>query len=110
MHPPTISWIVRLPGPAGAGLLVLGAGCYQVPVMGRTAINMVSDTAVNRLSQEAFEKLKKSRPISRNPARDQSTRLGERLARVAFWNVPNAQSPGNPPSDQANQRQRKPTP
>jgi predicted Zn-dependent protease len=91
MHPTTISRIVRFLGPAGAGLLLFCAGCYQVPVTGRRAINTVSDVEVVKLSQEAFTQLKKSHPISRNKARiDQVQRVGERLAKVSFWDVPNA--------------------
>jgi len=86
-----ISKAARILGLAGAVLLAAGAGCYQVPVTGRAAINTVSDEAVNKMSQEAFAKLKKSHPISRNQALiDRVQRVGERLARVAFWDVPNA--------------------
>ena len=78
-------------GLAGAMLLALGAGCYQVPVTGRSAINTVSDEAVIKLSLEAFAQLKKSHPLSRNRALiEQVQRVGDRLAKVAFWDVPNA--------------------
>lgn len=91
MQPMKISKAARILGLAGAVLLVAGTGCYRVPVTGRAAINTVSDEAVNKMSQEAFAKLKKSHPISRNQTLiDRVQRVGDRLARVAFWDVPNA--------------------
>lgn len=85
------SQAARILGLAGAMLLVLGPGCYQVPVTGRSAINTVSDAAVNQLSLEAFAQLKKTHPVSRNRALiEQVQRVGDRLAKVAFWDVPNA--------------------
>ena len=91
MQPTTIRKAARNLGLAAALLLALGPGCYQVPVTGRAAINTVSDEAVNKMSQEAFAQLKKSHPLSRNKALiDRVQRVGERLARVAFWDVPNA--------------------
>lgn len=91
MQPMKISKAARILGLAGAVLLFAGTGCYQVPVTGRAAISTVSDEAVNKMSQEAFAKLKKSHPISRNQALiDRVQRVGDRLARVAFWDVPNA--------------------
>src|SRR5476649_706073 len=91
MNLPTIRKAARLPELALTAFLALGAGCYQVPVTGRTALNTVSDEAVNKMSLKAFEQLKKTHPVSRNKvlaARVQA--VGERLARVAFWDVPNA--------------------
>ncbi|HWA24910.1 MAG TPA: M48 family metallopeptidase [Lacunisphaera sp.] len=71
---------------------VLAGGCYQVPVTGRHATNMVSDKSVKELSQKAFEQLKKTHKISRNQAMiDRVTRVGERLAKVVFWDVPDAE-------------------
>ena len=91
MHPSTISKAARLPGLALTVLLALGAGCYQVPVTGRTALNTVSDEAVNQMSRQAFEQLKKTHPVSRNKALAARVQaVGERLAKVAFWDVPNA--------------------
>lgn len=85
------SQAAHLLGLAGALLLALGSGCYQVPVTGRSAINTVSDSAVNQMSLEAFNQLKKSHPLSRNKALiEQVQRVGDRLAKVAFWDVPNA--------------------
>lgn len=91
MHSTMNSLATRGLGLAGAMLLALGAGCYQVPVTGRSAINTVSDEAVIKLSLEAFAQLKKSHPLSRNRALiEQVQRVGDRLAKVAFWDVPNA--------------------
>ena len=91
MHPTTTSKAACLLGLAAAVLLALGTGCYQVPVTGRTAINTVSDAAVTKLSLEAFTQLKKTYPVSRNKAlTEQVQRVGDRLARVVFWDVPNA--------------------
>lgn len=91
MYPTTIRQAAHALGFAAAVLLASGTGCYQVPVTGRSAINTVSDEAVIKLSLDAFTQLKKSQPVSRNQALiDRVQRVGERLARVAFWDVPNA--------------------
>lgn len=81
----------RLISLAALAALLLAAGCYRVPVTGRAAVNMVSDEAVVKLSQDAFAELRKKHPISRNRAHQERVqRIGERLAKVAFWDVPNA--------------------
>ncbi len=70
------------------GTLLATPGCYKVPVTGRAAVNMVSDEAVIRKSEEAFAELKKKHPVTRNRAyQDRVQRIGERLAKVAFWDV-----------------------
>ncbi len=67
-------------------------GCYKVPVTGRAAVSMVSDEAVVKLSQQAFADLKRKTPLSRNRQhQERVARIGERLARVAFWDVPAAE-------------------
>lgn len=91
MHLPRLSAASRLVCLVLVGVLGAWSGCYKVPVTGRAAVNMVSDDAVVKLSQEAFADLKKRTPLSRN--RDQQERvrrIGERLAKVAFWDVPAA--------------------
>ena len=91
MHLPTFRKAAGFSGLALSVFLALGAGCYQVPVTGRTALDTVSDEAVVKMSLQAFVQLKKTHPVSRNTvlaARVQA--VGERLARVAFWDVPNA--------------------
>ena len=52
MHLPTLRQAALIPGLALSVFLALGAGCYQVPVTGRTALNTVSDEAVNQMSGE----------------------------------------------------------
>lgn len=75
------------------GLLgLLGtAGCYEVPVTGRRAVNMVDDQAVSKASMEEFEKMKARYPHSRNKEHIEAlNRVGERLSRVVFWDMPGA--------------------
>ena len=68
------------------------AGCYSVPVTGRTALNLVSDKEVIKMSEAAFDDMKGHFPISRDQARiDQLRRVGERLERVIpWWDMPDA--------------------
>ena len=69
----------------------LPTGCYQVPVTGRSAISMVSDQEVIKQSLAAFEEMKKKYPRSRNKAQQERVqRVGERLSKVVFWDVPDA--------------------
>ncbi len=76
---------------AGICWLFLSSGCYQVPVTGRSAISMVSDKEVVKQSLAAFEEMKKKYPRSRNKAQQERVqRVGERLAKVVFWDVPDA--------------------
>jgi len=86
---------MRLVAPIAATLcllgMLLGAGCYEVPVTGRTAIDMVSDQEVIKQSLAAFDQVKKKYPLSRNrDLNERVQRVGERLAKVAFWDVPQA--------------------
>lgn len=68
------------------------AGCNTVPVTGRTAINLVSDADVTRLSVAAFEEMKKNQRISRNARlNERLQRVGGRIAEAVFWDVPNAE-------------------
>ena len=92
MHSLTIRKVARLSSGLFLSLfLLLGSGCYQVPVTGRTALNTVSDEAVNKMSLQAFEQLKKTHPVSHNRTLNARVQqVGERLAKVAFWDVPNA--------------------
>lgn len=74
-----------------ATLSLAVSGCYQVPVTGRSAVNMVSDDAVIKISAEAFAEVKKKHPVTRNrDYQERVQRIGERLAKVAFWDVPGA--------------------
>lgn len=75
----------------GVLALLLPTGCYQVPVTGRSAMSMVSDKDVAKQSKAAFEEMKKKYPVSRNrDLKDRVQRVGERLAKVVFWDVPDA--------------------
>jgi len=89
MHTPRLS-----AAPLFVCLLLLAAllpACYKVPVTGRKAVNMVSDEEVVKLSQQAFAELKKKTPLTRNrDYQERVRRIGERLAKVAFWDVPAA--------------------
>ncbi len=83
--------VARILAVTGFLSLFLTAGCYQVPVTGRSAISMVSDKEVARQSMAAFEEMKKKYPVSRNrELRERVQQVGERLAKVVFWDVPDA--------------------
>jgi predicted Zn-dependent protease len=83
--------VVRFAVLLSALSLLLGSGCYQVPVTGRTAIDMVSDQEVIKQSLAAFNEMKKKYPASRNPDYNERVQqVGERLSKVAFWDVPGA--------------------
>lgn len=85
------------PAKCGALLVALMAalfvgGCYRVPVTGRSSVNMVSDAAVIKQSAEAFAEMKKRyRVTSNRDYQERVRRVGERLAKVAFWDVPGAE-------------------
>ncbi len=66
-------------------LLLLG-GCYTVPVTGRSALNLVDEKEVTKMSIAAFDDMKAHYPISRDQERvDQLNRVGERLSQVIPW-------------------------
>src|SRR5262245_27937630 len=50
-------------------ILALSAGCYQVPVTGRRAMNLVDDKEVTKMSIAMFDDMKKRYRPSRDPAR-----------------------------------------
>lgn len=85
------------PASRGSLLVFLAAalfagGCYKVPVTGRSSVNMVSDAAVIKQSAEAFAEVKKKyRVTSNRDYQERVRRVGERLAKVAFWDVPGAE-------------------
>lgn len=82
---------LRFAGFLVLGLLLFSPGCHEVPVTGRSAMNMVSEEAVLKLSAEAFADMKKQYRVSTNRAyTERVQRIGEKLARVAFWDVPGA--------------------
>lgn len=67
------------------------AGCYQVPVTGRRALDLTSDVELAKVSSKAFDEVKSRHRRSTDRARvEQVQRVGERIARVVFWDMPNA--------------------
>jgi predicted Zn-dependent protease len=75
----------------GIALLLVVAGCYSVPVTGRSAMNLVDDKEVAKMSIAAFDELKSHNPISHDQRRiEQLNRVGERLSHVVFWDMPDA--------------------
>lgn len=68
------------------------AGCYNVPVTGRKAMNLVDDKEVTKMSIAAFEDMKKQYPQSHDRERiAQLNRIGERLSKIVFWDMPDAE-------------------
>lgn len=75
---------------ASLGLL-LSAGCYEVPVTGRSAMNLVDDKEVTKMSISMFDGMKRQYRISRDKAmNDQLQRVGARIAKAVFWDMPDA--------------------
>jgi metalloendopeptidase OMA1, mitochondrial len=55
-------------------------------------MNLVDDKEVTKMSIAAFEEMKKRYPRSRDKARiEQLNRIGERLSKVVFWDMPDAE-------------------
>ena len=75
-----------------ASLLLAGlGGCYEVPVTGRRAINLVDDKDVAKLSTTMFDDMKRQHRVSRDKTRqEQLARVGARISRVVFWDMPDA--------------------
>lgn len=72
-----------------SGLLL--AGCYQVPVTGRRAMNLVDDKEVTKMSISMFDDMKRRYRVSRDKDRNaQLQRVGERISKVVFWDMPDA--------------------
>src|SRR5215207_678786 len=70
---------------------LLVAGCYQVPVTGRKAMNLVDDKEVTKMSIGMFDDMKRRYKPSRDKARiDQLKRVGDRISQVVFWDMPDA--------------------
>ncbi|MBI4624989.1 MAG: M48 family metallopeptidase [Verrucomicrobia bacterium] len=71
---------------------LLLAGCYAVPVTGRHAINLVDDKDVTKMSIAMFDDMKRQYKLSRDRAlNDQLRRVGERISKVVFWDMPDAE-------------------
>jgi predicted Zn-dependent protease len=82
------------PGFAASALslaALLLAGCYEVPVTGRRSMNLVDEKEVTKMSIAAFDEMKHRYPLSRDKERiAQLQRVGERIAKVVFWDMPDA--------------------
>jgi predicted Zn-dependent protease len=71
--------------------LVYSAGCYQVPVTGRSAMNLVDDKEVTKMSIAMFDDMKRHYRVSRDPALNaQLQRVGARISKAVFWDMPDA--------------------
>jgi predicted Zn-dependent protease len=70
---------------------LLFAGCYQVPVTGRKAMNLVDDKEVTKMSIGMFDDMKRRYKISHDKDRiAQLQRVGDRISKVVFWDMPDA--------------------
>jgi predicted Zn-dependent protease len=66
--------------------------CHSVPVTGRKTMDLVDDKAVVEMSKEAFAQTKAKYPISVNRSyTEMLSRVGERIARVVFWDATDAE-------------------
>ena len=74
-------------------LLGLAGGCSTVPVTGRTQFTgLVSPSQEMQLGLTSFDELKKTTPISHDPAANALVqKVGKRIAAVASADMPNAQ-------------------
>ncbi|HUR58978.1 MAG TPA: M48 family metallopeptidase [Opitutaceae bacterium] len=71
--------------------VLLLAGCYNVPVTGRKAMNLVDDKEVTKMSIAMFDDMKRQYRISKNKEQnEQLQRIGDRLSKVVFWDMPDA--------------------
>jgi metalloendopeptidase OMA1, mitochondrial len=72
-------------------LLLLVAGCYQVPVTGRKAMNLVDDKEVTKMSISMFDDMKRRYRVTRDKEKnEQLQRVGDRISKVVFWDMPDA--------------------
>lgn len=74
-------------------LLTLASGCSTVPVTGRKQFTgLVSPSQEMQLGLTSFEEMKKTTPISHDPAANALVqKVGQRIAAVASKDMPNAQ-------------------
>lgn len=81
--------LIRFAAVGGAALLL--SSCYQVPVTGRKAMNLVDDKEVTKMSISMFDDMKRQYRISKNrDMNDQLKRVGDRISKVVFWDMPDA--------------------
>ncbi|MEY2881108.1 MAG: repeat-containing protein YfgC precursor, partial [Verrucomicrobiota bacterium] len=73
-----------------AGLVL--AGCYEVPVTGRKALNLVNESEMAKISAVGFAEIKAKTRLSRNETHIALVeRIGERLRGVVpIWDMPDA--------------------
>ena len=85
--------IARVLVPTLIGMLgVILSGCNTVPVTGRQQFNIISPGEETQLGLTSFDKLKKSTPISKDPAANALVqKVGHRIAAVADKDMPGAQ-------------------
>ncbi len=86
---PAMNVPARLLLSALAALLL--ASCYQVPVTGRSSINLVDDKEVTKMSMGMFDDMKRRYKLSNDKDRiAQLNRIGDRISKVVFWDMPDA--------------------
>lgn len=70
--------------------LLLG-GCHEVPVTGRHSMNLVNEAEFTKVSIAMFDEKKHTMRLSRDQSRiDQFRRVGDRISKVVFWDMPDA--------------------
>src|ERR1051325_10159236 len=75
----------------GSLVTLLVGGCYEVPVTGRHAMNLVDDKEVTKMSIGMFDDMKRRYKVSRDKDRnEQLQRVGNRISKVVFWDMPDA--------------------
>jgi predicted Zn-dependent protease len=73
-------------------IALLAAGCYEVPVTGRRAMNLVDDKEVTKMSIAMFDDMKHQYKISHDKELNaQLQRVGARLQKsISIWDMPDA--------------------
>ena len=73
------------------GLLVI-TGCQTVPITGRKGLDLISADQEIQLGLSSFQEIKSNTPVSHDAAANEMVkRVGEKIARVAGKDMPNAQ-------------------
>ena len=74
------------------GCLLVVTGCQTAPITGRKGLNLVSADQEIQLGLSSFQEIKSNTPVSHDAAaNDMVKRVGEKIARVAAKDMPNAQ-------------------
>lgn len=83
------------PGFAATVLAIAGTllgGCHQVPVTGRSAVNLIDEKEFTKMSIAMFDQQKHTMRVSRDvPRVDQLRRIGDRISKAVFWDMPDAE-------------------